>query len=110
MLPSTANEFVFCLPPGYVWLTRTPGAAKPNLEIQTTHDEDSPVFYGLNPILVLDMWEHAWYLKHIHNKAEYIKVGDAIQGHAYGYVFVCGEGGGGGVVRFSGLLNTVTGA
>ncbi len=29
---------------------------------------------GLNPILVLDMWEHAWYLKHNFQKANYVKV------------------------------------
>ena len=47
---------------GYVWLCREP--TQGFFTIYATKDQVSPVTYGLQPILVIDLWEHAYYLKH----------------------------------------------
>ena len=39
------------------------------LEIVTTANQDNPLEMGYYPILALDVWEHAYYLKH-HNKRD----------------------------------------
>ena len=45
---------------------------KGNLEIINTPNQDSPLLYGLKPILTLDLWEHAYYLKYRNRKDLYI--------------------------------------
>jgi superoxide dismutase, Fe-Mn family len=42
------------------------------LEIQKTSNADSPIFRGITPILTMDVWEHAYYLKYQNKRAEYI--------------------------------------
>lgn len=39
-----------------------------NLEIVNTPNQDTPLLYGLKPILTLDLWEHAYYLKYRNQK------------------------------------------
>ncbi len=46
---------------GWAWLSLD-GSGK--LTIETTPGHDTPVMSGRKPILVLDVWEHAYYLKH----------------------------------------------
>jgi Fe-Mn family superoxide dismutase len=46
---------------GWTWLS-VDGDGK--LKIETTPGHDSPITAGRRPILVLDVWEHAYYLKH----------------------------------------------
>lgn len=64
---------------GYVWLSRKPSdvsrtaSASAELVITTTMNQDSPVSEGFHPILVLDVWEHAYYLKHQFRRAAYIQ-------------------------------------
>ena len=36
----------------------------PQLSIMTTANQDCPLSLGLEPLLVMDVWEHAYYLKH----------------------------------------------
>jgi len=55
---------------GYVWLCREPRQGF--LTIYSTKDQVSPVTYGLQPILVIDLWEHAYYLKHKNKRKNYI--------------------------------------
>jgi Fe-Mn family superoxide dismutase len=43
------------------------------LELLSLPNQDSPYTNGLTPILTLDLWEHAYYLKYQNKKAEYIK-------------------------------------
>lgn len=55
---------------GWAWLVLD----KHNkLSIMTTANQDSPVSHGLKPILVIDVWEHAYYLKYQNKRADFIK-------------------------------------
>ncbi len=54
---------------GWVWLMHN----GKGLEITATHNQDSPLSMGFSPVLALDMWEHAYYLKYQNRKQEYIK-------------------------------------
>ena len=58
---------------GYAWLVWSPKG----LRILTTPNQNSPIQQGLHPILVIDVWEHAYYLKHYNLRKEYI--GDWMQ-------------------------------
>ncbi|MBS6447899.1 MAG: superoxide dismutase [Clostridiales bacterium] len=53
---------------GYAWLVY--GDGKP--EIMTTPNQNSPIGEGLCPILAIDVWEHAYYLKHYNDRSAYI--------------------------------------
>jgi superoxide dismutase, Fe-Mn family len=53
---------------GWAWLIKS---AK-GLEILSTANQDSPVMEGHSPILGLDVWEHAYYLKYQNRRPEYI--------------------------------------
>lgn len=54
---------------GWAWLVLENG----NLKIINTPNQDSPVSLGLSPILTLDLWEHAYYLKYKNKRADYIQ-------------------------------------
>lgn len=54
---------------GYAWLV-TDGKGK--LQIVTTANQDTPLSMGFCPILNIDVWEHAYYLKHYNVRADYI--------------------------------------
>jgi superoxide dismutase, Fe-Mn family len=54
---------------GWVWLVQD----KDNkLRIVTTRNQDSPIMLGIKPILGLDVWEHAYYLKYQNQRGKYI--------------------------------------
>ncbi len=53
---------------GWAWLTAQGG----KLDIYSTANQDSPVMEGKYPVLGLDVWEHAYYLKYQNRRAEYI--------------------------------------
>lgn len=53
---------------GYVFLTLTPTG---ELDIIKLYNQDSPYNYGLIPIMAMDVWEHAYYLKHKNEKNKY---------------------------------------
>ena len=58
---------------GYVWLVRDRSAPTGmQLSVVTTPNQDTPLTMGLHPILVLDLWEHAYYLKYKYQRVEYI--------------------------------------
>lgn len=46
---------------------------KKKLKIYSTSNQDSPLMQGHTPILGLDVWEHAYYLKYQNKRADYIK-------------------------------------
>ena len=55
---------------GWAWLV----IGKENkLEIISTGNQDSPLMAGQKPILGLDVWEHAYYLKYRNKRVDYIK-------------------------------------
>ncbi len=55
---------------GWAWLAWNPRAKK--LEIKTMPNQTSPRTEGYIPLLGLDVWEHAYYLKYQNRRAEYI--------------------------------------
>jgi Fe-Mn family superoxide dismutase len=64
---STAASNVFGS--GWAWLCAD-GAKK--LSIVATPNQDSPLSQGLKPILGIDVWEHAYYLKYQNRRPDYI--------------------------------------
>lgn len=55
---------------GWAWLIKD-SASK--LSVVTTLNQDSPISQGQIPILGLDVWEHAYYLKYQNRRVEYIE-------------------------------------
>ena len=55
---------------GWSWLVAD---AKGKLEVYSTANQDSPIMKGHTPLLGLDVWEHAYYLKYQNKRADYIK-------------------------------------
>lgn len=43
-----------------------------NLRIINTSNQDTPYYYGFTPIMTIDVWEHAYYLKYNYKKEEYL--------------------------------------
>lgn len=54
---------------GYTFLARDD---KGDLKIINTSNEDSPYYYGYEPIIALDLWEHAYFLDYRNDKSTYI--------------------------------------
>ena len=54
---------------GWAWLILLNG----KLSIESTANQDSPIMEGKTPILGLDVWEHAYYLKYQNRRPDYIK-------------------------------------
>ncbi|WP_353631248.1 superoxide dismutase [Achromobacter xylosoxidans] len=54
---------------GWAWLSVTPAG---KLAVESSANQDSPLMQGNTPILGLDVWEHAYYLKYQNRRPEYI--------------------------------------
>ena len=57
---------------GWAWLTLSERSESKGLLIITTQNQDSPLSQGLKPILCIDVWEHAYYLKYQNKRLDYI--------------------------------------
>lgn len=55
---------------GWVWLSRNSFG---NLMVHSTANQDTPISDGLTPIITLDVWEHAYYLKYQNLRPDYVK-------------------------------------
>lgn len=55
---------------GWAWLVRD-GNGK--LTVMSTANQDSPLTLGHQPLIGLDVWEHAYYLKYQNRRSEYIE-------------------------------------
>jgi Fe-Mn family superoxide dismutase len=54
---------------GWAWLVLNQAG---DLAITTTANQDSPLSLGQKPLLGLDVWEHAYYLKYTNKRVDYI--------------------------------------
>lgn len=55
---------------GWAWLVQ---GSDGSLSIETTPNQDSPLTLGHKPVLGVDVWEHAYYLKYQNKRADYVK-------------------------------------
>lgn len=53
---------------GWAWLVKKDN----KLALMTTPNQDSPLSTGAMPLLALDVWEHAYYLKYQQKRADYV--------------------------------------
>ena len=56
---------------GWVWLVTRPSLTA-ELRIMCTNEHDNPISHGYQPLLVNDLWEHAYYLKHENRRPTYL--------------------------------------
>ena len=54
---------------GWAWLSFSPDGS---LKVESTPNQDSPLMLGRTPLLGLDVWEHAYYLKYQNRRPEYV--------------------------------------
>jgi superoxide dismutase, Fe-Mn family len=54
---------------GWAWLS-VDGSG--NLQVESTPNQDSPLMEGRTPILGVDVWEHAYYLKYQNRRPDYL--------------------------------------
>jgi Fe-Mn family superoxide dismutase len=55
---------------GWAWLSLT---ADKKLLVESTPNQDSPLMHGNTPLVGLDVWEHAYYLKYQNKRPDYLK-------------------------------------
>ena len=53
---------------GWVWLVQAGG----KLSIESSANQDSPLMEGKKPIIGIDVWEHAYYLKYQNRRPDYL--------------------------------------
>ena len=53
---------------GWAWLIKDGS----KLEITSTPNQDSPVMEGKVPVMGIDVWEHAYYLKYQNRRPDYL--------------------------------------
>jgi Fe-Mn family superoxide dismutase len=54
---------------GWAWLVKDDAG---NLEMYSTANQDSPIMQGHTPLLGVDVWEHAYYLKYQNKRPDYL--------------------------------------
>ncbi len=66
---------------GWTWLVRDNG----KLRLVNTSNADTPMVHGIQPLLTLDVWEHAYYLDYQNRRGEFI---DAFLDHLVNWDWV----------------------
>jgi len=64
-----SNSAVTTFGSGWGWLTVTP---ERELKIESTTNQNTPLSHGNIPILVIDVWEHAYYLDYQNRRPDYV--------------------------------------
>lgn len=64
------NAAINCFGSGWAWLVEN---EKKELEVYATANQNSPYLSKHMPLIGLDVWEHAYYLKYQNKRAEYVK-------------------------------------
>ena len=65
-----SNAAINCFGSGWAWLVEND---KKELEVYSTPNQNSPYLQKHMPLIGLDIWEHAYYLKYQNKRAEYVK-------------------------------------
>ncbi len=55
---------------GWVWIIKNSDGS---LTVMATPNQDTPISMGKKPLLGLDIWEHAYYLKYQNRRSEYVE-------------------------------------
>jgi Fe-Mn family superoxide dismutase len=79
---------------GWVWLTADKAGA---LKVRSTHDADDTLTKdGLTPLIVCDLWEHAYYLDHQNDRKAFLEAWfDALPNWEFaGFQYAAAKGGG----------------
>lgn len=63
------NQALSVFGSGYAWLVVNSDG---RLQIVTSPNQDTPLAQGFCPVLTIDVWEHAYYLKHYNERVNYI--------------------------------------
>ncbi len=63
------NEAKLLFGSGWVFLAMDKNG---KMQVMSLHNADNPVRHGLIPILIIDLWEHAYYLDYQNRKADYL--------------------------------------
>ena len=69
LLDKLAAESVNHFASGWGWLI----LKNDRLEVTSLHDADTPVAYGMVPLLTVDVWEHAYYIDYRNERPRYVK-------------------------------------
>ncbi|NLK95316.1 MAG: superoxide dismutase [Clostridiales bacterium] len=70
LIEEISNKAISVFGSGYSWLVVND---KCDLDIITTANQDSPLSLKMKPLLTIDVWEHAYYLKYKNLRADYVK-------------------------------------
>lgn len=92
LLAKLKEEAVGHFASGWAWLILTNG----KLEVTSLHDADTPVVHGMQPLLTIDVWEHAYYIDYRNARPSYL---DALLAKAINWEFVAHNLDGQGVSR-----------
>jgi superoxide dismutase, Fe-Mn family len=55
---------------GWAWLSLT---GEGQLRVHSTANQDTPIMEGLTPLIGLDVWEHAYYLRYQYRRGDYVQ-------------------------------------
>lgn len=69
LLEALTNEAVNHFASGWAWLVVDGG----KLKVISTHDAGTPVTSDVNPLLTIDVWEHAYYIDQKNKRPAYVK-------------------------------------